>query len=81
MKYLLLLSCFFLFGCGLAPKSVVTADGKTALQIRCVGSANSWNTCYAKAKESCPAGFEIVDKEQFMADVDLPVRVLTYRCK
>jgi hypothetical protein len=81
MKYLSLLSFAFLFGCILPPKSVVTADGRTALQLRCPGAGNSWNTCFSKAKESCPSGFEIIDKEQFMADVDLPVRLLTYRCK
>lgn len=80
MKYLLLLTYVFLFGCTVTPKTVVTADGKTAMQIRCGGGANSWNTCYLKAKEFCSSGFTIVDKEQFMADVDLPVRVLTYRC-
>lgn len=77
----LLAITILLTGCGLAPKNVIAVDGKTASQIRCPGYGNAWSTCFEKANEFCPGGFNVVDREQFMIDNDFPVRILTYRCK
>lgn len=29
---------------------------------------------------SCPSGFNVIEKEQYTIDLDLPVRALTFRC-
>lgn len=80
---LIYLSIFLmaLAGCSQTPKAVITSNGTEALQLRCGGSTNSWNTCYEKAKNNCPMGFTVIDQEQFMLDLDLPIRILTFRCK
>lgn len=82
MKYVYLsIILIAITGCSQAPKTVITSNGMEALQIRCGGSTNTWNTCYAKAKEICSSGFSVIDQEQFMLDLDLPIRILTFRCK
>lgn len=64
-----------------APKQVVAQDGKDALQISCPGIYAGWNQCYEIANKGCPSGFNIIEREQYTIDLDLPIRTLTFRCK
>ena len=81
MKYIYFaLLLFVITGCTQTPKNVVAQDGKNALQTSCPGIYVSWSNCYEKANRACPSGFNIIEKEQYTIDLDLPVRALTFRC-
>jgi len=77
-----LFSIVFLISCKtMTPKQTTLSDGSIGLTVGCSGIGGSWSTCYEKANKSCPSGFEIKEKEQYMIDNDLPIRNLMYRCK
>ena len=79
-KFILVILPTVLLGCVQAPKNVTAQDGKNALQTSCPGIYISWSSCYEKANKACPTGFNIIEKEQYSIDLDLPVRTLTFRC-
>lgn len=51
-----------LSGCAVAHKTVMP-DGRHGLSINCSGSAMSWNSCYEKAGDQCPQGYDIISKD------------------
>lgn len=85
MKYLkriLLTICSTgVVGCVLPPKQVTLSDGSIGLSVRCNGRGLSWSNCYEVAKTSCPRGFDVKGREQYIVDQDIPIRVLSFKCK
>jgi len=51
-----------LSGCAIAHQTVMP-DGRQGLSINCSGAAQTWNSCYEKAGEQCPHGYDIVGKD------------------
>ena len=59
--YLPLLFLIVLSGCTTA-KPTVTPDGRRGVSIDCTGQS-SWSSCYQKAGQVCPSGYEVVSKD------------------
>lgn len=62
MKPGVALALIALSGCA-TDKMISLPDGHQGHSIRCDGAALSWETCYEKAGEVCPVGYDIVAKE------------------
>ena len=60
MRYVIVL-CVVLQGCATATP-IRTGTGQSEYFIECNGEAVPWSKCFAKANESCPAGYDIVEQ-------------------
>jgi hypothetical protein len=81
LSVIFILTLFTLSGCVSSPKQVTLSDGSQGLSVRCNGMGVDWSRCYETAKNSCPSGFDVKDREQYLIDNDLPIRVLHFKCK
>lgn len=54
--------CLALVSCVGAEK-IVLPDGGTGYTIGCGGTQHSWNSCYKKAGEVCPGGYEPIERQ------------------
>jgi hypothetical protein len=84
MKLLFLIFLMNLSGCAQlmhgSPLPVVTIKdaNQKLMAIDCSGLANNWGVCYDRAGNSCPAGYEVTDKQETPRGA---MRELTFRCK
>ena len=60
-KYLFLFIIFFISSCT-SSQQLVLPSGQKGFTVSCGGTANSWSSCYKKAGEICPIGYNILDQ-------------------
>jgi hypothetical protein len=80
---LLLLPLLVIMSCTTA-KEITMPSGAKGYAVNCGGTANTWSSCYVKASESCPMGYNVLDKnEERIRIVDSPGinRTLMISCK
>lgn len=82
MRYLVIVLTFIVTGCAQLTHgqtaTPVTLDAKQKLMsMDCSGAANDWGVCFSAAKNSCPNGYDISDKQENSRGG----RILTYQCK
>lgn len=61
--FLIILSVTSLIGCA-STKKTIMPNGLVGYSIDCSGTAVSMNTCYEKAGELCPNGYDVHTKDQ-----------------
>ncbi len=57
------LAAVTLIGCAARVEPMQTGDGRNGFSISCNGSAESWAKCYKAAAQSCPAGYDVIDRD------------------
>jgi len=80
-KKLFFFASIFILGCAITPKQATLSDGSQGFSVSCNGSAINWSRCYEAAKTVCPNGFDVKDREQYLLEYDLPIRILYFKCK
>ncbi len=83
MKILILCIAIVLNGCAQLMRGEVqpvqVLDYKNKIMVTtCSGLVEHWQNCYAKARESCNSGYEIIKKIENSSSVR---RELTFQCK
>jgi len=82
-RYLYLLPLALIFSCTTS-KQIVMPSGDKATLVSCGGTANRWSSCYEKAGELCPSGYDILDKMEergMIGDSPSIDRSLIINCK
>lgn len=82
MKYILLLA-IIVAGCAQLQhgqiQPVIVKDYKNKILFTtCSGAVENWASCYDKARNSCPKGYELIDKQE---NPHGGIRQFTFKCK
>lgn len=81
MKFILIVSCVFLYGCNSLTnyqEQPVVELGKNIYKTTCNGIAESWDSCFRKAHRTCVNGYSAMEKTQLN---DFVHRELKFTCK
>ena len=82
MKYLFMVSVFFLSSCAslqnFQEQSVVPYGGAKTYKTTCSGLAEDWGSCHRKAKKTCPSGYLVANQN---ADSNGVQREMVFSCK
>ena len=84
MRYLGILTVAALMASCTTSKQIVMPSGDKANLIECGGTANKWSSCYEKAGELCPSGYDILDRSEergMMGNSPSIDRTLIVNCK
>ena len=84
MKYSGILTVAVLMASCATSQQVVMPSGDEANMISCGGTANQWSSCYVKAGELCPSGYDILDRSEergMMGNSPSIDRTLIVNCK
>jgi hypothetical protein len=81
MKYLFVFSVLFLSSCSSLQnfqEQPVQATANNGYKTTCNGLAEGWDSCFRKAKRTCPNGFIVGERLQTN---DFVHRELSFSCK
>ena len=79
----LAITVFFLTalaGCAASVQNATMGDGRKGMIASCGGTGATWSPCNEAAVKACPAGFDTVDREQFVHE-GFVKRNLYFTCK